>query len=366
MKILIISPQTWTNHFISKQYYAIHLKKMGHDVFFLNPLSTGLGKKLTTFKIKKEKNFGIKIIDVSILFPLSLKTNIYFLFQLFQKLSFFIINYRAKLNFDLIWSFDENNLDIIDYFESKKKIIQIMDPIKNEIKFTKKSSKFDLAIFISEVLKVKNFAKKNLIIPHGLNLFFVKKKFKFYRKKNLNKIGLYGNFLSGRFDLKKIKYIVNKNKDIIFTFIGSIDSQHPYKNLSSFDENKKIINDLIKKENVKFLQNIEVQKLPSVIEKQDLFLTILKEKYNVNAHKLLEIISSGKPMISSYFDFYKNSSNLIYFPKNNSKEEFHALIKKIVTNYERFFNKTLFNTRKKYSLKFNYNIHIKKIFDEIY
>ena len=367
MKILIVSPQTWTNHFVSKQYYAIHLKRMGHDVFFLNPIRSVCKKKFNLCDIKREGSFGIKIVNLKIFYPLFLKKYTHSLFNLFQKLSFYLFKYKTKLKFDLVWSFDEENFEMIDYIDAKKKIIHIVDPIINKEKFIKNSSKFDLAIFISELFKIESFAKKNLVIPHGLNLFFSKKKkFKINEDSKLKKIALYGNFLSGRFDLNKIKYIIEKNNNIIFTLIGNSHHDHPYKNLNSLTENTRIINALKKRTNVRILENIGVENLPKKISGHHLFLTILKKNYNVNAHKLLEIISTGKPMISSYFDFYKNNLDLIYFPKNHTKFAFQVLIKKIFRNYKKYFNKNLFTKRIKYSSKFNYDTHINKIFNEIY
>ena len=151
-----------------------------------------------------------------------------------------------------------------------------------------------------------------------------------------------------------------------FTFIGYSDVNHPYKNLDSFHENLKIIQILRRKKNVKFLKKIKPLNLPHLVNQHDLFLTILKKKYNVNAHKLLEIISTGKPMISSTFDYYKKNVDLIYFPKNHTNEEFQILFNKIIKNYKKYFNRNLSAKRKKYVLKFNYDYHIRKILNELY
>tara|TARA_B100000902_G_scaffold8533_1_gene10726 strand:+ start:42526 stop:43632 length:1107 start_codon:yes stop_codon:yes gene_type:complete len=368
VKILIISPQTWTNLYVSKQYYAIHLKKLGHEVFFLNPISSILKKKFFFFKIKKEKNFGLNIIDLNIFCPLFIKTFLNFLYRIFLKFSIKAFQYITKLKFDLVWSFDEENYETINYFDSKKKIIHIVDPIKNLKKFHESTNKIDLIVFISKLFKIKNKAKKNIIIPHGLNLYFLKQaKHKFYKdKKKLENICLYGNFISGRFDLEKIKNIIEKNNKLNFTFVGNSDANHPYKDFNSLNESLKIIQILRRKKNVKFIKKTKPADLPYLINQQDLFLTIPKKKYNVNAHKLLEIISTGKPMISSIFDFYKNNIDLIYFPKNQSSEEFQILFDKISKNYKKYFNKTLNLKRKKYALKFNYDHHIKKILNELY
>ena len=52
-KILIISPQKWTNFYNSKHYYAIYLKKIGYDVYYLNPINYIFSKQFKFCEIKK-------------------------------------------------------------------------------------------------------------------------------------------------------------------------------------------------------------------------------------------------------------------------------------------------------------------------
>ena len=366
MKILIISPQTWTNHYISKQYYAMHLSKMGHEVFFLNPFTSIFNKNLLLYKIKKKRQINIKILDIKIFCPKIIKKISKRLFLYFLKFSIYLFHKFYSIKFDIVWNFDQDNYEVTKYFQSKKKIIHIVDPIKDKKNFYNMSKRIDLIIFIDIFFKIKNLAKKNLIIPHGLNFFFVKSlKKKIIQTNKPKKIGLYGNFLSGRFDLINIKKIIDNNEFLLFYFVGFNHTKHPYKNTILEAENFQIISELKKKKNVFFINNNNPRDLPKILKKIDIFLTILKPEYNINAHKILEIISTGKPMISSYFKYYKNNSELIYYPKNHSEKEFQKLLNKILFDYKKFFNSKLIKHRVNYVKNLNYNNHIKNILNEI-
>ena len=42
--ILIISPEAWNGHFVSKHHYAVSLANRGYKVYFLNPPSNLLSE----------------------------------------------------------------------------------------------------------------------------------------------------------------------------------------------------------------------------------------------------------------------------------------------------------------------------------
>ncbi len=180
-KILIISPQSWTNFFNSKHHYSIILSNIGYDVYFLNPLQYLNSKQILLYKINKNK-FNINVIKIKFFLPNYFsKINNFFL-------KFFIIKLSSILRseFDIVWSFDEKNFKIVNLFKSKKKILQIMDPIKINIEQMNKVD-FNYIISISKKLIDKNIKKKIIYTNHGLSKFFLnyksKKKIKKIKKK---------------------------------------------------------------------------------------------------------------------------------------------------------------------------------------
>ena len=122
MKILIISTQTWKKHYISKQYYAMHLSKMGHEVFFLNPFSSIFNKEFFLYKIKKERKLNIKILNIRIFCPKIIKKISKSLFLYFLKFSIYLFHKFYLIKFDIVWNFDQDNYEVTNFFQSKKKL----------------------------------------------------------------------------------------------------------------------------------------------------------------------------------------------------------------------------------------------------
>ena len=115
-KILIISPQSWTNLFNSKHHYSIILNNFGYDVYYLNPFKYLNSKQILLYEIKKNE-FNIRVIKIKFFLPSFFrKINNFFL-------KFFIIKLSSILRskFDIIWCFDEKNFEIVNLFKSKKK-----------------------------------------------------------------------------------------------------------------------------------------------------------------------------------------------------------------------------------------------------
>ena len=180
-KILIISPQSWTDFFNSKHHYSIVLSKIGYDVYFLNPLQYLNSKQMQLYEIKRNK-FNINVIKIKFFLPSFFKQiNNFFL-------KFFIIKISSilKSKFDIVWCFDEKNFKVVNFFKSKKKILQIMDPTTINIEQMNKID-FNYIISISKKLINKNIRKKIIYTSHGLSKYFInyklQKKIKKIKKK---------------------------------------------------------------------------------------------------------------------------------------------------------------------------------------
>ncbi len=360
-KILIISPQSWTNFFNSKHHYSIGLSNMGYDVYFLNPLQYLNSKQILLYKIKKNK-FKINVINIKFFLPSFFnQINNFFL-------KFFIIKISSILRskFDIVWCFDEKNFQIVNLFKSKKKILQIMDPIKINIGQVNKVD-FNYIISISNKLIDKNIRKKIIYTNHGLSKYFLNYKLnKKNKKKNQNKIiGLYGNFLSGRFDLNLVNKLIISNSNLFFFFFGNIDANHPYKNIK---KKKQILSDIERiklNHNVRFFGNLSQNVLAKKLDKCDLFIYPSKLKKNIDAHKLVELIYLGKPIVTTKFQNYSNSSDLLYFTENHNFKSFDLKLNHVIKNYNFYNSYQLYKKRKKFALNRNYKKLIAEILKKI-
>ena len=241
-----------------------------------------------------------------------------------------------------------------------------MDPMKKKIKIID-LAKFDYLISLSKKLIKFESKKKNFIlISHGLSHYFSNYKSKLLNKNNSKIIiGLYGNFLSGRFDFKLIDKIIKLNPNFRFYFFGNKNISHPY-----IDQKRKYkismeIDKIKYYSNVKFFENLSHTILPKNLDICDLFIYPSKLKKNIDAHKLLELIYLGKPIITEKFINYNKTKDLIYHPKKYSAESYSLKINQIIKKYTFYTSAKLITKRKKFSLKKKYKELINEILKKI-
>ena len=312
------------------------------------------------YEIKRNK-FNINVIKIKFFLPSFFKQiNNFFL-------KFFIIKISSilKSKFDIVWCFDEKNFKVVNFFKSKKKILQIMDPTTINIEQMNKID-FNYIISISKKLINKNIRKKIIYTSHGLSKYFINYKLQKKNKKNQKKIiGLYGNFLSGRFDLNLINKLIKLNSNLIFFFFGNTDTNHPYINMQKKNQILSDIEKIKSNLNVKFFGNLSQNVLAKNLDKCDLFIYPSKLKKNIDAHKLTELIYLGKPIVTTKFHNYSKTSDLLYFPKKNDFKSFDSKLNHVINNYSFYNSYSLYKKRKNFALNRSYKKLITKILNKI-
>jgi hypothetical protein len=118
MRVLVISPQHWGIMRVSKHHYAIELAKLGHEVYFLEPLEPSWRLGSTSFTSKATEYPNLKVLSHTIFAPYNLKFHAKKIFDLFMK------SHIRKMEktigcFDLVWSFDLTGTISLKYFNAE-------------------------------------------------------------------------------------------------------------------------------------------------------------------------------------------------------------------------------------------------------
>ncbi len=176
---------------------------------------------------------------------------------------------------------------------------------------------------------------------------------------------MYGNFLSGRFDLNLINKLIKSNSDLIFFFFGNIDVNHPYKNIHKKSQILVDIEKIKQNLNIRFFENLSQNVLAKKLDKCDLFIYPSKLKKNIDAHKLIELIYLGKPILTTKFQNYSKTSNLIYYPEIHNFKSFDLKLNYIINNYKFYNSYNLYKKRKNFALNRSYKKLILAILNKI-
>lgn len=291
-KILLISPQEWDHIPVSKHHYAKELIELGATVYFLEPpIHSGFGKKLLRRKIQ-DNLYAIRIILPGIG---RLKFHI-------PRLYFFFLEKGIKRlirmlgPFDIVWNFDNGN-----YFKWPGKFgdaIKIFHPVDKVNSFWNIQD-YDIVFSVSEeILNSVNHTQK-FFVQHGLSRDFtnIQTDVTSDNKGSGRRVGYMGNILHPSFNLNWFKRLTSDLPQMEFNVWGT--SGHSDSQLF----------EIRNRENVIFHGVLTGKELFENLRQMDALLLMYKEStiYKMdNSHKLIEYLSTGRPVISTPLSYYKN------------------------------------------------------------
>jgi len=350
-KILLISPESWGINFVSKHHYAQALSERDNIVFYLNPPS----KKNNITKITPNLYVVDYISAYRGLGRLPANISGIFIHRELKKIES-IMGAKA----DIIWNFDTSRFFNLTQLKNKLRIAHIVD-WSEDFNREMLCQTSDLCLCTSNFLKasMEKSNSKTYNIGHGYNLSDYKLETTDKQEINDNfkiKVGYVGNLNLKYMDWDIINQIVYNNQPIRFFFIGPEGKSNISKQKSD--------NDIIKKvkayNNAYFLGEKPAYKIPAYLNLFDILILVYKpnlyKKQLANPHKLLEYLGSGKVIVSSWTEEYKDRQDLIEMVDDNDSllDKFQEVVEKLT-----FYNSIDKESRRKeYALE---NTYQKKI-----
>jgi len=350
-KILIISPESWGVNFVSKHHYATELSKLYNSVYFLNPPS----KKYEILNISN----NLTVLNYKTVFR-GLRKLPPYISRILIKKEIQRIEKWIGITFDIIWNFDTSRFFNLSLINDKLKIAHIVDWSENINRpLLCKSS--DICLCTSNFLKndIKKYNQNTFNIGHGYNPSTYK--LTASEQEVLNdgytiKVGYVGNLSIKYIDWDILHKLLTENPSVGFYFIGpegiSNIARQSIKDPSYF----KIKN----LDNAIFLGEQKSEKITAYLSFFNILLLAYKDtqytKQLANPHKLLEYLGSGKAIVSSWTEEYKDNTELIEMVKINI--DFCNKFKEVLTNLNYYNSEKLKVKRTEFALR---NAYLNKI-----
>jgi glycosyltransferase involved in cell wall biosynthesis len=315
-RILIISPEPWNFISLSKHRFAIALARLGNAVFFLNPP----GDRSVCEPVDKHKNLFVIDYQSAVRglnhFPTFLTTFIW-------KKEARKIERIAGGEFDIIWSFDPYRFQQTLVFQTTYSIYYSADVHRDKKLENRIAGTADLVLSPSSTIldSIPEGKNRRLKVTHGVDDEFFKTPRPHFSMpgKNSAKAGFSGNLLIEFLDRELLLDVVSMFPDVDFVFAGNgPENQNDFLQRLSSLENVFLVGRLSGEEFVAFLNSCTL-----------LLLTYVP---TLNSHKILEYLSTGKPIVSTPIEEYQTMSeddHLILFAK--TREEFLHFMREIVT-----------------------------------
>ncbi len=357
--ILILSPQPWVDLKLSKHHYAASLAEMGNHVLFVNAPEKGIGwgSKLI---VPDSSNPTLKILKTKFPLPefLKFKARELYISCYWQMIKPVIRKTLGRI--DICIDFGHYGLfNGLQKIEARKKIFFPVDDFEN---LPPDMRGADIGFSVSKVIvdKFRNAGHDFHFINHGLSDDFVQGnglQSKTYTPGKKLKIGYSGNLLIRFLDRELFYKVISENPEHEFHLFGKMD---PGNN----------VDDLIWAEKLKSLPNtvlhgmLNTVQLAEAMQEMDAFMLVYipdnKNYHAENSHKILEYLSTGKVIISTWISIYEGSGLLEMTGKLEHKE-YSALFRDVLENIARFNAPELQKKRISFALDNTYTRQIERI-----
>lgn len=313
--ILLISPQAWHKVRVSKHHYATVLAERGNKVFFLNPPGSSQG-----FAITHSGLSNLDIVDYSPFFPLSIRFRSSQLFDLLMKWQVKLLLRKLKVSFDIVWCFDPNLYTDLSVFSAPVKIFHPVDLFDQKSAYiTASTAQVIFSVSPSILEKFSSLGVPSFLINHGLGKEFVSvaQDQTSAESRQRKKIGYVGNLQIPYLDRDLLRKVIYACPEVDFHFIGPYESGQS--SLGNGDkEARSFIKYLQASSNVVLMGPMGTEELAGYMKQLDAFLICYSSNiqgYDLsNTHKMLEYLSTGKPVISTPIKAYVDHGDIISMP----------------------------------------------------
>jgi len=235
------------------------------------------------------------------------------------------------------------------------------------------SADFSLAISDTIYDRILQKGGKVFRINHGLHGLFVKGAEELLgngiAKKSADKkalvAGYTGNLRMQAMDRNIMKHVIENNPDVKFIFWGSHRKNDL--NLGGIQdaESDEFIDFLEHSSNVDLRGVVNSEQLYEQMKEADLFWlcwnTGMSQLWDgSNSHKILEYLSTGKPVVSHYVSSYKDTS-LLYMLNQKTNTGFEESFKQVLGLIKEGEAKVIIENRLKFAVQNSYANNVHKI-----
>jgi len=348
--VLIISPERWSDHNVSKHHYARTLADMGHMVLFLDPPVNRDDIRITTV----DKHQSLSIVQAPQVakglryYPPIIRTSL-------EKAWLQQLEERIGRQIDVIWLFENSRFFDMRFAGNRLKIYhqvdlnQVFNPgvaaKTADICFcTTDLIRKQLIPFSSRVYKIHH---GTAVAPAGTSLAESMK----YRFSSECVHAVYiGNLDMSYLDVKLLVKTVEMHPEVQFHFVGG------YKN------DGRLYRAACEMQNICWWGKVESAMIPEILSHAGVLLVTYQKKHyddQASPHKFMEYLASGKTIVATYTDEYRDKRHLIKMVDDSA--DYLKVFNEVVENIEVYNSIEKKRERIKYAMENTYFRQIEKI-----
>lgn len=350
--ILIISPEPWNGHAVSKHHYAIALASAGYRVLFLDPPEHGQ----RYLKIERLSAYeGLERVRDSRIAP-ALSRIPGGLRRYLERRWLNRLERQARCHIAVIWLFENSRFFDLRFAGSRLKIYHQVDLNQNfhpEIA----AQTADICFCTSELIRQRLLPhnSRTYLIQHGVEIspsLSVDKRYDAYLDSEQPKAAYIGNLAIPYLDWEAMSEVIHAHPQVQFHLIGGYDPLgHSYLSLKEM-------------KNVIWWGQVDSSAIQPILARMDILLICYSQTYVnqvSNPHKLMEYLASGRTVVATYTYEYRNHQDLLCMTGPGSNSAFIKLFRRVLNNLEFYNSPRLMLERRAFAEDNRYTRQISRI-----
>lgn len=351
--ILIISPESWNGHSVSKHHYAATLAERGHRVYFLDPPDETLcDLEITPTRYENLYRIrGPKVAPGLRLYPPPIRRRM-------ERRWLRKLESTIGRRIDIVWLFENSRFYDLSFAGERLKIYHQVD-LNQDFHLAEAARSADICFATSDHIlqRIRPYNRRAFKIHHGVALYKRKQDLSALHKERFDggdiHATLVGNMEIAYLDIELLLKLVSKHRKVIFHLVGG------------YNPDGRVYRALSGSENIRWWGRVESPLIPSILEASDILLLTYRalspqdSAQLANPHKLMEYLASGKTIVATYTDEYRDKPHLLEMV--GSHEEFLERFGDIVTNIDRYNSLEKQRVRRTFAEDHSYDRQLQRI-----
>ena len=349
--ILLVSPERWDQHFVSKHHYAMTLARRGARVLFLNP--------------PDETMEGVDLEPVADCPGLTVVTaprvarGLRFhpgpVRRRLERLWLERLERLAGVSISTVWLFENSRFFDMGFAGDRLKIYHQVD-LNQEFNPATAARTADIVFCTTDLIRDRLLPHNPRVykIHHGLaevdeTLPLTEEQRARFEAPGSHAVYI-GNLDMAYLDVELMAEAVRKFPTVRFHLVGG------------FTESGDLRQALRSAENVEWWGKIDYRQIPAVLEQTDVLLVVYRADRaddQASPHKFMEYLASGKVIVATYTDEYKDKRDLLVMAEKGG--DYLPLLSAVLRTLEAHNSKEQANLRREFAHQNRYGKQLEKM-----
>lgn len=301
--ILLISPEPWNAHAVSKHHYARLLAARGHRVWFLEPPDSGLSQLEFTSTPNQP---GLTVVRGPRIFP-GLRFLPGSLRCRLERCWLERLEHHLGDRFDVIWLFENSRFYDLRFAGNRLTIYHQVDlnqTFHPELAARSATICFCTTDLIAE--RLRPYTPQVHVIHHGLQQPVSPQPLSVEQRQHFQRPGphlLYaGNLAMQYLDLELLASVARTHSDATLHLVGGAPADAPLR--QALADHPQVV----------WWGHQPSEALPAILERADVLLITYLERHwrdQASPHKMVEYLASGKVVVATYTHQYRQHRHLL-------------------------------------------------------